>query len=58
MRWTFAAVSAAIFAVAGAFDKASNGNMAVYYGQNSRNIVGAQANLAAYCQGMWFRGVS
>lgn len=51
-------VSAAVFAVVGAFDKASNANMAVYYGQNSRNIVGAQANLAAYCEGMCSRGVS
>ena len=34
------------------FSASSNANLAVYYGQNSRNIVGAQSNLAAYCQGI------
>jgi hypothetical protein len=33
------------------FNADSNANLAVYYGQNSKNIVGAQANLAYYCQG-------
>jgi hypothetical protein len=33
-----------------AFDANGNANLAVYYGQNSRNVVGAQSNLAAYCQ--------
>ena len=37
--------------VADAFDATGNANLAVYYGQNSRGIVGAQMNLAAYCQG-------
>jgi len=32
-----------------AFDASGNANLAVYYGQNSRNIVGAQARLADYC---------
>jgi len=36
------------------FSASSNANLAVYYGQNSRNIVGAQSNLAAYCQGIQF----
>jgi len=36
------------------FSASSNANLAVYYGQNSRNIVGAQANLAAYCQGILY----
>ena len=38
--------------VVNAFSASSNANLAVYYGQNSRNIVGAQGNLAAYCQGI------
>jgi len=38
--------------VEGGFNANSNANMAIYYGQNSRNIVGAQSNLAAYCQGL------
>jgi hypothetical protein len=57
MRFTFAALGAAFcfgaFLV-DAFDANSNANLAVYYGQNSRNVVGAQSNLAAYCQGMFF----
>jgi len=52
---SFAALVAALGlgAVGGVdgFSASSNANLAVYYGQNSRNIVGAQANLAAYCQG-------
>jgi hypothetical protein len=51
MFWAFAVLSAAIFAVVSAFQASGNENLAVYYGQNSRNVVGAQANLAAYCQG-------
>jgi hypothetical protein len=56
MFWVLAVLSAAIFAVVGAFQASGNENLAVYYGQNSRNVVGAQANLAAYCQGdpTWF----
>jgi hypothetical protein len=55
MRLSF--VAAALGAAAGvafvdAFDANSNANMAVYYGQNSRNIVGAQGTLASYCQGI------
>jgi hypothetical protein len=54
MRFNVAALGAAFsfgaFLV-DAFDANSNANMAVYYGQNSRNVVGAQSNLAAYCQG-------
>jgi len=38
--------------VEGTFNKNSNANLAIYYGQNSRNVVGAQANLASYCQGI------
>lgn len=53
MRLKF--VAAALGAAAGifvdAFDANSNANMAVYYGQNSRNVVGAQGSLASYCQG-------
>jgi len=30
--------------------------LAVYYGQNSRNIVGAQGPLASYCQGILSQG--
>lgn len=54
MRFSFAALGA-VFALGvflvDAFNANSNANLAVYYGQNSRNVVGAQANLAAYCQG-------
>ena len=55
MRLNF--VAAALGAALGltfvdAFDASSNANMAVYYGQNSRNIVGAQGSLASYCQGI------
>jgi hypothetical protein len=57
MRLNF--VAAALAAAVGgafvdAFDANSNANMAVYYGQNSRNIVGAQGTLASYCQGTLF----
>jgi hypothetical protein len=41
-----------VVGVVDAFSASSNANLAVYYGQNSRNIVGAQGNLAAYCQGI------
>jgi hypothetical protein len=56
MQFTVAALAAAVSIVGfvDAFSASSNANMAVYYGQNSRNIVGAQANLAAYCQGIQF----
>ena len=52
MLWRLAVLGAACFGLVGAFNLASNANLAVYYGQNSRNVVGAQANLAAYCQGI------
>jgi hypothetical protein len=55
MSLNFAALAAAVlsvFAVVSGFNANSNANLAVYYGQNSRNIVGAQANLSAYCQGI------
>lgn len=58
MRLNFvAAVLGAAVGIAfvDAFDANSNANMAAYYGQNSRNIVGAQGTLASYCQGMSFR---
>jgi len=38
--------------VEAAFNANSNANLAIYYGQNSRNVVGAQGNLASYCQGI------
>lgn len=49
-----AATSVLQFLRVDAFDANGNANLAVYYGQNSRNIVGAQSNLAAYCQGISF----
>jgi hypothetical protein len=57
MIFNFAALAAAAwFAVRlgfvdATFNADSNANLAVYYGQNSANIVGAQLNLASYCQG-------
>lgn len=49
-----AATSVLQFVGVDAFEANGNANLAVYYGQNSRNIVGAQLNLAAYCQGILF----
>jgi len=51
-RIDFAVLVAAllvVFAFVDAFSASSNANLAVYYGQNSAGIVGAQGNLASYC---------
>ena len=54
LKFVVAALAAATGVFVDAFDANSNANMAVYYGQNSRNVVGAQGRLASYCQGTFY----